>query len=273
MLGLVYLLWVGLAIFAGYMIAMGGTERRAARVLLGILFGAVLVLLPHWDVVLGLSTMRELCAAQSGVRSKESSKFPLSSVMVVSFDGPKSLCLSCYRILITGAARETYAEIIVPEKPHGLIDRSGIARYWLSFVGDPACAAFERKFSPSDARELWGHAGVVYDGKSCIASERVTTPRAEFEVTYPITTVARHGVVVVRLRQISLRRTNERDPLATLTHLMQLPWNWRVLSTQAGLPPAPACPSFKQPITIDNFAPDVLLAILSGQRRREEVFK
>lgn len=270
-----YLVWIGVVVFFCYRLALGGKQSSRAKGIFCTVLASVLILLPYWDVILGIPTMRNLCSQEAGVRKSEDIKFPLSSVMLVS-DRPRSLCFSCFLILAKGLALETHADITLTSSPErsGLIGQSGHAVYWLAQAGDPACAAFENEYSSESSRYgLWRMAGAVYDGKACIASDRVEQSTAAFTLTYPTTIVSHRGVTVIRSRRAELRRRGQSRPIATLTHFMQLPWNGRIFSLKAGLPPAPSCPSFVAPTTWDNFAPEHLLELLSGQRQQEEVFK
>lgn len=267
-----YAIWIGLTVFLCYRIAMAGGERSRTRDIVSWALGIALVLVPYWDVILAIPTMRSICSTEAGVQSKEALTFPLSSVEVVDPAGPRNQCRVCYLLLISGLARETYAYISFRPGSRALTSRSGVVRYWLVSSGEPACSAFGREYSVESRRSLWSSARGSYDATQCIASEQVVNSNAAFELRYPITTTMRKGVAVIRSRSVELVNADG-STAATLAYFQQLPWNGRLFAMYEVLPPVPDCPSFVRPITSNNFEPQLLLQLLAGYLPEEEVFR
>lgn len=246
-----YAIWIAAAAVIAWQVARRIPVRALWREVIGWGLAVVLVLSPHWDVILGAPTLSRICTAEAGLVRRAPIRFPLSSVSI-SRDAA-GVCYECFVLLLMGATNETQVNFSYPPNARALTNGIGPVRYRLAPSSDPACATFNAVYATGYPRkDLWSAADAQDDGKICIVAERIAEITAAYELSGPLRSKERHGVVVLEAHRVELRRRDADSPLAALTSFTQLPWNGRIVSMQAALPPKRACPSFETP-SASNF--------------------
>jgi hypothetical protein len=247
MILLAYILWIALAAFASRWIGRRVRGGRTMRAVIGSTVFLVIVLVPYWDVLLGLPVMIDTCRKRAGLQIHENVHLPINSVVIAEDGGPISVCVACYELPARGLATEVQAAIAAPTRrseiePAFLVSRPGPARYWLSHRGDPKCALFFDVFARDEQahRKFWITKGRNYDPDACIAAESIPEITAPYRLTSNQGT-RRIGRVTMKFHEAELVRQVDGTRTASLAQIRQVPWTERRFNF--GLPPVLSCAS------------------------------